>query len=302
MADIVVLIATTPVPTILAIGGLLLLLLGFSDGPVAGISIPEERDRLASIIGGLFLFVGLAFYTLPLFLVSPNVELPEDPTSGINEESAINESPLDAAEEAESLSLLEEAADWPLVYQDNFETDRGIWEIGELSFTNFQATISIEQGQYLWNLDILNENVQFPVATYQSVAEVELANKMYLGVDVRYISGDPELIRYGIVFRRQGDNFYLFRIERGEVFSILLRQDGESIDLVREVVIPNFNQGDTIRLGIITDQFTYSFFINDSFVGQIEDDRLTLGNLGLSSFSFTDYSVAFDNIEIRSPD
>ena len=265
MVDIVVLIATTPVPTILAIGGLLLLLLGISDGPVVGISIPEERDRLATIIGGLFLFVGLAFYALPIFLGDAAVDPAEVAVSIVVEENALADSPADQAEEVESLSFLEQAHDWPLIYQDNFETDRGIWQVGEIPGTNNNVNLAIQDGQYIWSMDILNETIEDTFGAYVSVADVDLANTIYLAVDIEWISGIGADNRYGITYRRQGRDLYSFRIENNDQFRVGMWLNGEWQDMVSLVSIPNYEPGDHIRLAVITNQSAQSFFINDNF-------------------------------------
>lgn len=177
MVDIVILIATTPVPTILAIGGLLLLLLGIADGPVAGISIQNERKRLAVTIGSLLLLIGLIFYGLPLFLsAGVTAQTDSSATEAIVENTDSQTELVDQNSASDTQTLLEEARDWPLIYQDNFETDRGVWQVGEIQGDNFTGNLNIQDGQYIWSMVMHEEGSENTFGAYVSVADVDLAN------------------------------------------------------------------------------------------------------------------------------
>jgi len=192
--------------------------------------------------------------------------------------------------------------DWPLIYQDNFETDRGIWQVGEIRGTNNNVNLAIQDGQYIWSMDILNETIENTFGAYVSVANVDLANTIYLAVDIQWISGEGANNRYGITYRRQGLDLYSFRIENNDQFRIGMWLNGQWQDMVNLVNIPNYEPGDRIRLAVITNQSTQSFFINDKFLGEVEEGSLTLGNVGLTALFTTDMVIAFDNFEYRSPE
>lgn len=116
------------------------------------------------------------------------------------------------------------------------------------------------------------------------------------------ISSNASENRYGITYRRQGRDLYSFRVENYDRFRVGVWLNDVWTNLVDFVTIPDFEPGDSIRLAAITNQSTHSFFINDRFPGQVEEGRLTLGNVGLTTFFISDITLAFDNFEYRSPE
>ncbi len=66
--DLINLISGTPLPTILVVGGMLFIALALGSQIGGKIEMPAERQRMAGILGGALLIVGLAFYFLPIVI------------------------------------------------------------------------------------------------------------------------------------------------------------------------------------------------------------------------------------------
>jgi hypothetical protein len=83
METVVAALKNTPIPTILVVAGIAFLLLSIA-GQLAGrITVPPERQRQATIIGGGLLAIGLALHIIPLLrseVTPPPIE--KDPTPG----------------------------------------------------------------------------------------------------------------------------------------------------------------------------------------------------------------------------
>ena len=73
MGDMIIALQSTPVPTILVLGGLVFLFLAVVGQFVGKITVPKERQIWAGLIGCLLLFSGVALYVAP---VSPSVPTP----------------------------------------------------------------------------------------------------------------------------------------------------------------------------------------------------------------------------------
>jgi hypothetical protein len=88
--DIFEALQNTPIPTILVVAGIAFLLLSVA-GQLAGrIAVPPERQRHATIIGGLLLVVGVALNIGPQLWTSPK-PLPPD-TKPLSPSTALLES------------------------------------------------------------------------------------------------------------------------------------------------------------------------------------------------------------------
>lgn len=312
MIDLIFTLQNTPAPTLLILGGMILLFLGLAGGISGRVEIPVTRQRITGILGGVFVLLGLLLFVVPARPIDfSGNEIPDTQTEQDTEiESVSDEESSDASlpEPTESASILEidpvldidTAREWPAVHIEDFDDNiSDVWEEGFFETAYDDVTYSFINGAY--HLEIAYGE-RDDVGFQWTVPAAKPVTNFYLAVDCKLLEGDEDETRYGLIFRIQGLDYYTYRIEDGSYFKMRKHVNSEWISLFGNVYIPDVTPGEWVRLELIAIDDTFSFYINEEYVGQISDDALAFGNVGLIVFSDDPsgkVSVMFDNFELR---
>lgn len=182
----------------------------------------------------------------------------------------------------------------PLVLlEDNFgdkESGWGEWmRVGELKY---------DQGEYV--IQVFSEGYM----VWGNYAQL-IASDLILEIDGRIID-IPELANLGVIFRyKDAANFYEFTINANGQYALFKKVGGKWQTILSWTKSPAIKTDRaTNRLKIICDGSAISLYVNNTFLGTVQDDSLDRGKLGLSAEKGKGsgtVQVAFDNLRLYTP-
>jgi tRNA A-37 threonylcarbamoyl transferase component Bud32 len=190
------------------------------------------------------------------------------------------------------------ASDWPIVLSDPFDPNVNDWPVGDYSDERVTGNRLVTGGTYRWQAEALDGVIWWSIPDIASVSD------FYLTAEARRVNG-VEDGQYGVILRRADrDNYGLFKIEDSQYFKFSVRYEGEWETVVDWTEAPAIRPGEVNRLTVIAEGSHFTFYINDEYVGEASDDRLTRGQSGLAIELLDAGDAAtfeFDNFEVRAP-
>jgi hypothetical protein len=196
-------------------------------------------------------------------------------------------------------AMVAEASQWSLVMFEEFDpSSPNDWSTSAHSFRRADITRAID-GKYRWEVEALHDVIAWTHAPYFSRETVE---DFYVSVDCQRVSG-PESSKVGLVFRSSDGNLYTFRYRGDQRFGVsMLQQDGKWTTLIPWKRSYAIKPDEANRLTIVGEGSKFVFFINDVFVGAVEDHQLLEGAIGVViglSHPGDRAVFEFDNFELR---
>jgi len=202
---------------------------------------------------------------------------------------------LHATATAQAATL--EEASWTLLLFDPFDTNTNRWIQGSYDDEFAKATYSFDEGKY-----------RLEVKAYQGVllrstptAKRPTAD-FYVAVEAHRLSGDTDE-PYGLVFRDDGENYYLFNVSDTGQFAVFMWRNKAWTTLIdwadSTAIVPEAVN----RLAVIGKGSHFDFFINSRHVAKFDNDQLSDGLVGVA-VNLTSQGEAvfeFDNFEVRVP-
>jgi len=194
-------------------------------------------------------------------------------------------------------ALLEEANTWEVAFSDDFEEDKKVWWVGTDSdeWGIFEQTI--EDGVY--RIDATANKGLY----YKEIPDIHSVRDFYLSVEVDKTSGCPTG-DYGVVFRKNGPNFYNFTINDAGTFVVKIMYQEEWEQLKIGNYFPRGGEDTPRKITIIAEGANVFFFVDDKFVTYIDDEHFPYGFVGVTFglHCAGDQAVfEFDNFELRVP-
>jgi hypothetical protein len=197
---------------------------------------------------------------------------------------------------------------WPLLVSETFDTPQGgsevVWQTGVENTAYHQVTREIRDGQWIWSGDFSTEEDCCRGFSVWYFPQPDL-DDFWLQVDFARLNGHQGA-SYGLVYHFQDlDNFYIATINdigngginvfgQGEWEALLTPR---SIKSIMRMGGPN-----TIQISVQAGHAI--FFINGNYFGQIADNRVSTGKLGLimpKPYDGGQIQLAIDNIQLRAP-
>jgi len=188
-------------------------------------------------------------------------------------------------------------SDANVLYQDDFTNPATGWS--EDKFDNY--FIGYHEPEY-YHIEVTSSNSKTTVFEPQKQnfddATIELD---VLTVSAKTASdGD---FRYGLVFRRSGDQFYAFTISPRSKKWFALKSSPNELTVLAEGTDNNLHDLDTddvLRVDVQGSNFL--FHINDEVIGEASDPDYTSGEIGfyVESFDSPNTHIHFDNLVIRN--
>jgi serine/threonine-protein kinase len=189
-------------------------------------------------------------------------------------------------------------ADWSILLCDSFDANENNWYTGEFDGDLIAGTKLIADGKYRWDVTV-HEN-----AIWRSLADIPLEGDFYITVEARRVGG-VENGQYGLMFRSiDSDNYAMFKIEDSRRFKFSLRHEGEWNTVIDWTETTAVRPGENNRITVIVRGDQYTFYVNDQYVAESTDDRLSGGTAGMMVELVSEGDTAvfeFDNLEIRTP-
>jgi len=192
---------------------------------------------------------------------------------------------------------------WKLIYFGKFSRNDAKWYTYSWDGPKTTAKIFIEKRYRIEVQD--HSNLGFGGTYEQGVFTIE--NQFYVEVETQKLRGG-DTSGFGLMFHfnkndNRENNFYCFEIRNDQTFSVfVIENDKEPVfflDMPSNVIIP----GEVNKLGVVGDNDKYRFYINNQYVGEILDTRLSDGFVGFWNTNEPNENVVieFDNIRIYKP-
>jgi hypothetical protein len=125
----------------------------------------------------------------------------------------------------------------------------------------------------------------------------------YVSVDCRKVTGSTDTAM-GLVFRSYEGNYYILRVGNVQRFKVALMKNDQWTTLIPWTRSDAIKPYEMNKIAVIGEGSHFLFFINNQYVGEVEDLQLTDGAVGIaiSLFHADDHAVfEFDNFELRKP-
>ncbi len=197
----------------------------------------------------------------------------------------------------DALKLLETAKTWPLVVKDSFDTNEVGWNTGNFENKRVKGTRKIAHGKYLWEMEALKGDGVYRWHT----PPVNPVSHFCLSAEGRLVMG-PVTARYGLIFYREGNDYYAFRIRDSRSFRVRYFENSEYTNPIGNTSTSAIRPGEANRLTVVATDSNIYFYINDQHIGDIPNDKRKKGNTGLivGLNNLDDKAIIeFDNFELR---
>jgi hypothetical protein len=288
--------------------GVFLLLAGFSILNVEKVTVKPGRSTW--VIGLIFSVAGISL----VFLGAPDKDpgasitpVPMTATISIATSSSAAETPTlvpgiepsaTSSEFSKESALLAEASAWPITEMEAFDEPDTAWvpygTSGNQWVKHSQRT---EEGKLFWGVELLSPNQWYwQVSPYFSYRD------FYLSCKFKRDPAGGNFTSYGLMFRKQGDKLYLFRIDENQRFSVQLFDYENWTDLIGWTKSAEIRPGEFNELTVIADGPQMTFYINKVFVGNVSDEASDNGEVGFAvavNESGPEVVFEFDDFELR---
>ena len=196
-------------------------------------------------------------------------------------------------------TLLEEAEKWQILISDTFDENRFGWFTGEQEDPALASmTWSIDGGKYRWQGKAASGFVWWVTPKSKAVTDFSLSASIQQ-------NSQPESGEYGLVFRQSSDDdYYLFEVNGSNQYALYLHSVDGWENLIDWTPHPAISEGNPNKLEVIAQGAYFAFRINDAFVADYNDERLSQGAVGLLvglSNPEEEATWEFDDILLRVP-
>ena len=188
-------------------------------------------------------------------------------------------------------------SDSNILYQDDFTNPATGWS--EDKFDNY--FIGYHEPEY-YHIEITSPNSKTTVFEPQkrSFGDFTIELQVLTNSTKTAATGD---FRYGLAFRRSGDQYYAFTISPRTKKWFVLKNSPSELTVLAEGTDDNLHELDTDdALRVDAQGSKFVFHINDEVVGQATDAEYASGEIGfyVETFDATNAHIHFDNLVIRN--
>lgn len=186
---------------------------------------------------------------------------------------------------------------WNILFSDGFDTDKGHWVVGDDDGEYATIVREIENGVYKWDITAKKGFIGWISAYTKSVSD------FFLTVEAQQTDGSRSS-NFGLIFREDTkSNFYYFGIDK-DGFFVSLHYNDKWIDVIDFTSSSAILPASPNRLTVIASGSHFTFLINDQFVANATDDRISRGTTALAiELHRADLQATFefDSFELREP-
>ncbi len=190
-------------------------------------------------------------------------------------------------------------ANWQVIMADGFEKTSNPegWYTGNVNTERTVGSRKVEEGVYRWKLRALQGT------TWYSIPRNPKFQDFRLSIDAYKIGGGPTSF-YCAAFRIvDSDNYYRFCVKETQEFKVDGRFKGKWTTIVDWTDSPAIRASETNRLSVSGVGSHFVFEINDQYVWDLEDYRLTYGTPGVAieMGQGDETTFEFDNFALQRP-
>ena len=182
------------------------------------------------------------------------------------------------------------------LYQDDFTDPSTLWT--QDKFDNY--FIGYHEPEY-YHVEVTSPNYKTTVFApdKQSFDDFTLELKVLTSSTKTSPTGD---FRYGVAFRRSGDQYYAFTISPRTKKWFIMKSSPNAVEILKEGTdeeIHDLDTDDTLRVD--AKGSSLAFHINDRLIDQITDEDYSSGEIGfyVESFDSPNTHIHFDDLVVR---
>jgi len=190
-------------------------------------------------------------------------------------------------------------SDWEVIVCDPFDDDDNDWSLGEYEGERVVGYRQLVDGKLLWDAEALSSVI------WWTIPDLVETDDFYLTTEARRVTG-AENAQLGVIFRRaDADHYGLFKIQdSSQHFKFSTRHEGEWHTVMDWAKTSAIRPGEWNRLTVLGEGERFTFYINDQYVGEVDESRLSEGSVGISVELLEEGDTVileFDNFELRAP-
>ncbi len=188
---------------------------------------------------------------------------------------------------------------WDTFICDPFVDNKSDWEIGNFTYDLYTGVRSITNGKLTWKVTRSEGFVHWIWPNFSTITTTDF----YLSVEARRVSGPEISACYGLWFRGDGSDFYIFEVCDDQTYQVVLSNEAGWETLI------GFNKSSAIKpnqsnkLSIIAEGSSFEFYINDQLVDSLTNSHWARGYVGImiemGDGDTTTYE--FDNFVVVKP-
>ena len=163
--------------------------------------------------------------------------------------------------------------EWKLEINDEFNDNKNKWEVGPYVGDLVTLDRSIKNGKYVMDFQ---SSVYW---TYWSFPDTNIAEDFVASVEIKHIEGNSSEA-FGFIFRSTFRDYYLFQVdENGRASFFIYTLDKYTTLMDRGTSAVKIGEANEVTVHAEGSHFI--FYVNGSKVGEIDDDRLPNGFVGV---------------------
>lgn len=186
---------------------------------------------------------------------------------------------------------------WDLIISDQFNDNQNNWTTGDINTDLYTGNKDIYSGKMVWTV---NESTGF---VHWDWPTADGLTNYYISVDARRISG-PLNACYGLLFRGDGSNYYIFEVCDDQTYRVNLHSDENGWETLIDWTTTDVIKPDQVnKLAVAAQGSYFEFYINDQLMSTLNDSRWASGYAGIM-IEVNDGDTAtfeFDNFVLRTP-
>lgn len=163
---------------------------------------------------------------------------------------------------------------WRLSLEDDFENNIHGWGIGSSEEETIKLTQTMENGKYIWDFHAGSG------WNYWDWPNTEKFDDFVAAVELQHTIG-PRPDSYGIAFRISDDGMYFFEVNDSGRFGVWLYVQEDYKLLLGGGRTFVARPGEINRVAVKAVGSKFTFYINQQFVGEVEDGTLSEGQVGI---------------------
>lgn len=169
--------------------------------------------------------------------------------------------------------------EWELLIDDGFDDNQNSWDVGPYKDDNFTLNRMIENGVYTW---VYQSSEGWYFWDFPDLAP--MTSDFVATVEIKHTLGNLEE-EFGLILRATRDEYYLLEVmESGHV--IFRLYTNEDFQTLFEDTTSAIKTGESNLISMKANGNHFVFYINNQFIGEVEDDHLERGYIGI--FTSTD--------------
>lgn len=186
---------------------------------------------------------------------------------------------------------------WPIIAADDFDGGASLWRGNTFDDAYASGTSRIVGGKFRWEITARQGFLR------RDVADTGPVSDFYAAIDVQMVDG-PTDSQYGITFRDDGQNYYLFSVSETSDFSLQAWHKGDWVVLIDWTRSSKIQIGQANRIAVKATGSHFVLYINGAQVGETDDVRLNQGAVGVAvsmANAGDKGTFEFDNFELSAP-